>query len=111
MDIIGDYANEYQFLEGVLSGTLSPRQPTTADITGVQYKPKKLSKAQIDFSMASGGLRKLSISIILWTSTTGGFVPDAADEFTTADDKQWRILMVTVMPAGSAVDCLLESQQ
>lgn len=109
MDVVSTYANDYAFAEGVYQGTLQPRNPTEADIPNASYKPVNLNQTQL---IDSAAFRSSAFAAIIFTATTGGYVPQVGDEFKDKSDKQrYKIISTQPYQAGSGVNCLMREIQ
>lgn len=104
------YEAGWRFLSNVKEGTLSPRQPTQADIANVKYAPTKISYPMQQF-LANVQVQDETKAVSIYTDTTGGYVPKPPDQFTDADGQPWLVLMTNNSPIGSDVQCLLQRQQ
>lgn len=92
--------NDWQFMDGVKTGTIKPRNPVTlADITGVKYRDSKLSFAMQQM-VAQGLLQGRTKAITVWKATAGGYVMAEQDQFVDADGNRWVVKMGNASPVG-----------
>ncbi len=104
------YNASWKFLSNVKVGTLSPRQPTLADIASVKFAKTKLTYPMQQF-LAGVQIQDVTQAVTIWTDTTGGYVPKPADQFTDDAGQPWIVLMADNSPLGSDVQCLMQRQQ
>jgi hypothetical protein len=104
------YNGAWKFLSNIREGTLSPRQPTRADIAAVKFQPTRLTYPMQQF-LNGVQIQDETRAVTIWTDTTGGYVPKPPDQFTDDAGQAWIVLMATSSPIGSDVSLLLQRQQ
>lgn len=109
MDVAA-YSGGWRYLSNVRTGTLSPRQPTLADIVGVKFQPIKLTYPMQQF-LQGAQVQDATKAVKIWTDTTGGYTPKPTDQFTDDAEQSWIVLTAETSPIGSDVSCLLQRQQ
>lgn len=85
-----DYSDDWQWVDGVETLTITPQHPTATEITGVKGVRASVSEAAASLGGDYGPEPRL-VGFYVWVDTLGGYTPNQGDRVTDESSNVWVI--------------------